>query len=792
MSASRPERAQEHCSMIEDKIAAQTQSKAFLLAMVALGACLVSFAGLTYTQRDRARWVAHGREVARVARELRAITAERQAGILHFLFLRDSTTIVNEVALRAPMMAYLDRLDSLTTDNPGQQARARRIRARVSEWERSFGIPAARRATGLDTPASRATDARYGETLFGALRVEVTAFLEAEELLYDARVKAEMWVQRVLVTTLPLEVITLAVLLIAFRRRLAEQTMRIVAQKDAISGRNAQLALQTAQLGHQNEELHVQTEDLQTQAVMLEEQTAELEVSLEELRGSEERFRTLVASMPDIISTMDSDGRIDSLLGGWVERENVDPTLLLGRTVTERLGEVRGAIHLAANAKALSGEQVVYDWNTPPGESQRFFTTSLSPLRDRKNGVTGIVSVSREITQRHRQQAELETTLDRLRHAQKLEAIGQLAGGVAHDFNNILTIILAYSDMLALDLAPDARAREPLEEIRLAATRAAGVTRQLLSFSRRQELHQRLVNVNEVVSGVQKLIERLAGPEVALHINLDPDIHDVMADPGQLEQVIMNLAVNARDAMPSGGALTIETEQMEIIDQLSLPEAPDGAGSFVVLRVRDAGSGMSDDTKARLFEPFFTTKDVGKGTGLGLATVYGIVEQAKGQIRVESALGRGSTFTIYLPSGEGQRAGEQRIARMSSASSERILLVDDDESVRTATARLLRGLGYDVIEASNAREALHMLDEGRGRIQTVVTDMVMPLMSGADLAHEIGLRFPECAVVIVSGYLRVGSVDEELRDRVVFVEKPFTLETITAGVREAQRRREFV
>ena len=296
------------------------------------------------------------------------------------------------------------------------------------------------------------------------------------------------------------------------------------------------------------------------------------------------------------------------------------------------------------------------------------------------------------------------------------------------------------------------------------------------------------MRVNGVISGVQKLVERLAGPEVEVSVNLDPGVGEVMGDAGQLEQVIMNLVVNARDAMPAGGKLTIETMQFDTIEQLILPDAPDGTGSFAVLRVRDSGTGMSDDTKARLFEPFFTTKDVGKGTGLGLATVYGIIEQAKGQIRVESALGRGTTFTIYLPTIAGTPSAQatpgQRITN------ERVLLVDDEDAVRSATARLLRGLGYDVLESSNATDALEALDAARGDIRIVVTDLTMARVSGSELAHEILLRHPEIGVVIVSGYMRGGAL-ESLRDRVVVVEKPFTLESLTTGVREAQRRTQY-
>ena len=467
--------------MIEDTLA-RAQSNAFLLAMVALAGCLLSFAGEAYTERDQARWVTHSREVTRQARELRGVAAERHAEVLQYLLSADSSALADERALRAPMLAHVTHLDSLTADNPDQQARAAKLRYRVDEWDKSFATPVTQRST-MGNLLDHAAEARFGRALYGRLAAEIAAFLAAEERLYLARVDAERRTRRIITATIPIEVLLLGMLLIALRNRLAAQTRRIVAQKDALTARNALLASQTEQLSLQNDELRVNTEELQVQAIVMEEQTAELEATLDELRVSEERFRTLIASLPDVVSTMDSSGRVDALFGEWVERENVDPQTVLGRTPAEYFGEQIGELHTAANTKALQGERVVFDWNTVPGDDQRFFTTSLAPLRDHKSSVVGIVSVCREMTQRHRQQVELQTTLDRLRHAQKLEAVGQLAGGVAHDFNNILTIILAYSDVLAIDLDEDAR--EPLEEIRLAATRAAALTRQLLSFSRR-------------------------------------------------------------------------------------------------------------------------------------------------------------------------------------------------------------------------------------------------------------------------------------------------------------------
>jgi PAS domain S-box-containing protein len=553
-----------------------------------------------------------------------------------------------------------------------------------------------------------------------------------------------------------LEVILLAVLFHRFRMSAARQTRRIKAQRDA-------LAAQQDKASQRN---------------------VELEVTVEHLKHSEERFRTLVGSMSDIVYTIDIEGRYDSLLGAWVEREKIDPALFLGRTVTEIFGKEHGVMHRVATERALRGEHVVYDWSTKPGPAQRFFTTALSPLRNPRGEIIGAVGVGREITERHRKDAELANAQERLRHAQKLEAVGQLAGGVAHDFNNVLTVITAYSDMLALEIPQSDPKREPINEIRQAANRAAALTRQLLAFSRRQQLHPRIVDVNEVIEGIENLIARLLGPEHRLVLHLSPEIEAVIADPGHLEQVLMNFAANARDAMSLPGEFTLTTSRI-VLDEAGARSAGMPAGIYTLIEARDTGAGMSPETQARLFEPFFTTKEVGKGTGLGLATVYGIVEQSRGHIRVDSSLGNGATFLIYLPS---MRTHLTPSSLTATPVSNTVLLVDDEPAVRAATAKLLRESGYAVLEAADGEEALRMLRNSAAQIGTVLTDMVMPGLSGRELAQRIRHDFPSVAVAIMSGFIRESMMhDPGLRAGIAFVEKPFTLFTLTAALREASR-----
>jgi CheY-like chemotaxis protein len=344
--------------------------------------------------------------------------------------------------------------------------------------------------------------------------------------------------------------------------------------------------------------------------------------------------------------------------------------------------------------------------------------------------------------------------------------------------------------MLAMEMTPDDPQRELVLEIRQAAGRAAALTKQLLSFSRRQQLHPQAVDLNEVIHGVENLIARLLGPEHQFLVQLSPDIDGVLADRGQVEQILMNLAANARDAMAEPGRFTLATSRVTM-DEQGARAAAMAPGSYVVLTARDTGVGMSAETRARMFEPFFTTKEVGKGTGLGLATVYGIVEQSRGHIRVESAPTQGATFTIYLPS---IRAPMTSVsipaipARPVLPQANTVLLVDDELAVRSAAAKLLKDSGYEVLEAANGEEALAILRLDPTRVGMMLTDMVMPGLSGRELARIVQTEQPHVAIAIMSGFIRESMLqDPTLRDDIALVEKPFTLFSLTSALREAAR-----
>jgi two-component system cell cycle sensor histidine kinase/response regulator CckA len=404
----------------------------------------------------------------------------------------------------------------------------------------------------------------------------------------------------------------------------------------------------------------------------------------------------------------------------------------------------------------------------------RWFQTMKVPLVSADGTAQQVLGVATDITERK----QLE---DQFRQAHKMEAVGRLAGGVAHDFNNVLTIIRAQTEFLLADLSGDSPLRAEVLEIQNAADRAATFTRQLLAFSRRQLLQPEVLELNGVITGMEMMVRRLVGEDIVLLTKLYPDLPRVWADPGQLQQVILNLAVNARDAMPHGGTLLIETAVVELDENYPRQHPTAKPGVHVVLVVTDTGCGMDPATRSRIFEPFFTTKEPGKGTGLGLSTVYGIVKQSGGHIWVYSEVGRGSTFKLYFPPHYGAATTTEpgQVSQPSLGSGATILLVEDERPVRSTVRRLLERHGYKVLEAANGQDALALVSSRRSEIHLVLSDMVMPGMGGMELAGRVRSLSPGLPVLLMTGYTeeaitRTGErpLDEQI------IEKPFTLHTM--------------
>jgi len=413
--------------------------------------------------------------------------------------------------------------------------------------------------------------------------------------------------------------------------------------------------------------------------------------------------------------------------------------------------------------------------------------STISPVKDASGRILHYVAVKRDITERLLDSEEKAKLQEQLQQAQKLESIGRLAGGVAHDFNNMLSIILGYGDILLNKLHPQDPMRDAVFEIVEAGKRSAALTRQLLAFSRKQTLSPEVLSLNKVIKNLEKMLRRLIGEDIRMELRLSNDLSMTLADPGQIEQVIMNLSVNARDAMPGGGRLVIETGDADL-DEAYVKEHPDSqAGRQVMLSISDTGCGMSDEVLSKIFEPFFTTKEQGKGTGLGLATVYGIVRQSGGHISVQSEPGKGSVFRIYLPPTTAvmEAKGPETAAEEVKGEGQQILLVEDEPSLRKLCQAVLSQKGYKVVSAANGGEALMLIEEKGLRPDLLVTDVILPGFSGMVLAERLLKSRPELKVLFMSGY-----TDETvarhgvLKPGTPFINKPFDIRNFTEKVRQ--------
>jgi len=410
------------------------------------------------------------------------------------------------------------------------------------------------------------------------------------------------------------------------------------------------------------------------------------------------------------------------------------------------------------------------------GSPQRAISSFARLLRDENGAPLKVVGSIRDITEKRQQQRTIRELERRYEQSQKLETVGRLAGGIAHDFNNLLSVILSYTELAYDELSPDTPIAQDLLEVRHAGEKAAALTRQLLAFSRQQVLRPVPLDLNAVASGFEKMLHRILGEDIRYCQRLAPELGMIRADPGQIEQVIMNLAVNARDAMPAGGTLTLETSNVELGDALASTGPAVPPGSYVMLSVTDTGDGMDALTRARIFEPFFTTKPKGKGTGLGLSTVYGIVKQSDGDVYVVSEPGAGARFEIYLPRVTANEPATVApvAAPVSTAGGGTILLAEDEPALRRVIARALREAGYTVLAAEDGAKALHLSAGHPGEIQLVVTDVVMPHMGGSELVERIARIRPSVKVLFMSGYTDKTIVHHGVRDEdTSFLAKPY-------------------
>lgn len=703
----------------------------------------------------------HERETRRIAGTAVTLVTDRETGILDYELTHDQKSLVPEIVARVQLPSLLDSLATLTKSNPENSDRFKAISVALNNWEKHFAEPAVLGSVkGIGT--------LNGKLQFDQVRAAFETFLAVSES--DVRREAAR------VTTL--QILGTAVVL-------AELLAFVGMLLFVIRG---QLMHQARELTHQQELLEQQAVELKLQMAELQATNDSLAEREDRLQKSEERYRYAAQLSNDAIYDWDvatnrfewNEG-LQGLFGYPANEIGTTIEWLVSLLHPDDTDRVMRSFYEVFNKGGASRWKAEYRLRRKDGkyanaEGRAYIIRAAdgSPKR-----VIGAISD-------HTQQQSLE---GQLRQSQKMEAIGRLAGGIAHDFNNVLTVIRMSSEFILTEMPEADDKYQDAQEIIKASDRASKLTRQLLAFSRHQVLNPTIVSMNEIVRGMDGMIRRVLPENIDFVADLATDLRSVKADTGQMEQVLLNLVINASDAMPEGGKLSVRTSNATLDATFRAKHLNVPPGQHVCLTVTDTGIGMDEETIARIFEPFFTTKGVGKGTGLGLSTVHGIVTQSGGTIWVYSEPALGTTFKVFLPKSEGiSTPTSTRIAEeQTEAPTETILLVEDEESTRVAISRNLTRVGYTVIDAINGVEALSRADSYPGTIDLLLTDSMMPEMGGAQLVSHLRERRSGINVLMMSGYTEGIGASGESGEREAFIEKPFSTADLLLAIRSALR-----
>jgi PAS domain S-box-containing protein len=745
-------------------------------------------------------WVTQTLEVRSEIQAVHRRVEEAETGMVGYSVTRDPEWLKPYEEAQLGLPALLDRLEANVGDNPAQLARIRQVKKPIAErLENLNWLPSRAAAEGMHAALTESKG-----TLDSVRRLLSEALAEETSLLEQRRADAQIVWNRgyaVIAASVVLAPIggILAILLFtsAVTRRiqvLEENAHRLAegspivpmrAGNDEIGRLEHSLSEAASLLARRGTDVRRASEGLEARVV---ERTCELEAEVAERKRAEEdladanrRVQAVIDASPLAIIRLDMEGSVKAWnhaaerMFGWKAEEVLERPL---PTIPDDeqpqfhdllAGAARGEVVTGLQTRRRRKDGVVFD--------ARLWS---APLTGASGEIRGQIAILADVTDQRRLEQQLT-------QSQKMEAIGRLAGGVAHDFNNVITVVSGYGQMLLDGLAANSDLREAAEEVLKAADRAAGLANQLLTFSRRQTTQPKLLDLNALVRNMERMLGRLIGENVELATVARPDIGPVRADPGQIEQVVMNLVVNARDAMPGGGKVTVETARVVLDESYSRMHAGVAPGVYAMIAVSDTGTGMDAETRSHIFEPFYTTKEHGKGTGLGLSTVYGIVKQHGGDIWVYSELGKGTTFKIYLPVAAGAaNAGTAEAPPVRTGSrGETVLLVEDEQGVRKLVRGVLEMQGYCVLEADSGEKALDVCAAYEGPINLLLTDIVMPKMGGRDLAAALSPRRPGMKVLYLSGY-----TDHVVMDRGVlehgaeFLQKPFTPDALARKIRE--------